>query len=68
MSDCIPVSEAQFQTLDIIRDTYGNTHIDRYPTLKDPTLHATAEFWGDSYSGYEIEVTINVDGTIKKGE
>lgn len=62
----LPPTYAQSIVASAIYATYGATHFERYPTEEDPSLTLSAKFWGDSYSGYDIMVTIEPDGHIRK--
>ena len=62
----LPITREQSLVATANHETYGPIHFERYPTEEDPSLTIDAEFWGDSYSGYELEITINPDGTLKE--
>ena len=63
---CLPLTYEQSIVSDAIYKTYGDTKVIKNPTEEDPALTIHAEFWGDSYSFYEIEVTIEPDGHIRE--
>ena len=63
---CLPWTREQSLVADAIRETYGYTKVVKNPTEEDPSLTIDAEFWGDSYSGYVLEISINPDGRLKE--
>ena len=63
---CLPWTREQSIVAGAIRETYGETKVVKNPTEEDPALTIDAEFWGDSYSGYELEISINPDGTLRE--
>ena len=65
MKPNLPLTREQSLIATAISETYGSIHFERYPSEEDPSV-TIAEFWGDSYSGYKLEITINPDGTLKE--
>lgn len=67
MKPNLPLTREQSLIVTAISETYGLIHFERYPSEEDPSVTIT-EFWGDSdsYSGYNLEITINPDGTLKE--
>lgn len=63
---CLPQTYEQSIVAEAIYKTYGMTHVEHDPTEEDPSLTISAKFWGDSYSGYNITVTIEPDGHIRE--
>ena len=66
MKPNLPLTWEQSLIATAISETYGTIHFERYPSEEDPSVTIYVEFWGDSYSAYKLEITINPDGTLKE--